>query len=55
MFPNSWYPNSYFEKFYFPKSGAGGFVPPVVTSSGASQLLPIMGIGCWLLMVLIPW
>lgn len=53
MWPNSFWPNSMWTRTYWEKTGQGGFIPPIVTSSGASQYLPIIGIG--ILAGLIVW
>ena len=56
MWPNSFWPNSYWTRTYWEKVGAGGFIPPPPSGSGVRVCyLPIMGIGSWLMFMIVPW
>jgi len=50
MWPTAFFPDTYYTGTYWDKSGQDGGMPPVTTTAlGASQYLPIMGVGSWLI------
>lgn len=53
MWPQTYFNATYWTATYWPKTGATGASPPPPVTGGASQLLPLMGVGSWLLFMVL--